>query len=102
MLKEQEAALAEKDYADFFDLDEKLHRTFFELANIPSVWKTMNAAKPEMDRIRHIKRMFAIQKGTCGKTVVPDHVAIVTAILNEFKVGSKFALLRPAISKAVP
>ena len=39
----------------------------------------MNLAKAEMDRVRHIKRLFGIRQ---GHLVVEEHTALVNAIID--------------------
>ena len=79
LLKEQQEAIDKSDDARFFDLDEALHKRLFELAGLPDTWALMNFAKAEMDRVRHIKRLFGIRQ---RHLVLQEHTTLVNAILD--------------------
>ena len=91
LLTEQEEAIEENDDARFFELDEALHRRLFELAGLPGAWETMNLAKAEMDRVRHIKRLFGIRQ---RHLVLEEHTTLVNAILDRDAVGAEQAMLK--------
>lgn len=76
-LAEQRKAAQDENYADFFLLDEEFHRTIFNAARLPGAWSVVNQAKGEMDRMRHLKRVFAVRR---TEKVIEDHEAIVNAI----------------------
>lgn len=78
-LTEQEEALANKDEARFFELDEDLHRCFFEFAGLSGAWDIMNTAKAEMDRVRHLKRRFGLRR---SNLVIAEHAALVDALVK--------------------
>lgn len=90
LLKEQEEAIQENDNARFFELDEALHRRFFELAGLSGAWEIMNFAKAEMDRVRHIKRLFGIRQ---GHLVVEEHTALVNAIIDRDPLKAERAMM---------
>jgi len=77
ILTEQKAAMKEEKYSNFFALDEKFHRTLFDLAGLSSVWQTLNSAKAEFDRVRHLKRMFGVRR---SESVIQEHTEIISAI----------------------
>lgn len=77
VIAEQKKALAEGSQADFFLLDEKFHSTLFELAGLSDVWHALHAAQAELDRIRHLKRLFGVRR---PQSVLQEHGAIVKAI----------------------
>lgn len=79
LLTEQEAAIGHSDDALFFELDEALHKRFFELAGLSDVWEIMNFSKAELDRVRHIKRLFGIRQ---RHLVVEEHAAVVNAVID--------------------
>jgi DNA-binding GntR family transcriptional regulator len=79
LLAEQEKALEQDDDTGFFELDEALHRYFFELAGLPRAWQMMNVAKGEMDRVRHLKRRFGIRR---QEFVIEEHAALVNSIIE--------------------
>lgn len=86
----QREALQQDDDSRFFELDEDLHWCFFELAGLTGVWKIMNLAKGEMDRVRHLKRQFGIRR---SKLVVEEHTAIVNAVIDRDPVKAERAML---------
>lgn len=79
LLTEQTDAIDLDDELRFFELDEALHRRFFELAGLAGAWETMNASKAELDRVRHLKRRFGFRQ---RDLVVQEHAALVDAIIN--------------------
>ena len=79
LLTEQKNAIDSNDDMQFFDLDEAFHRRLFELANLPGVWELLDAAKAELDRVRHLKRLFGIRQ---RRLVIQEHAALVDAIIN--------------------
>lgn len=79
LLTEQMNALEQGDDKRFFELDETLHRRFFDLAGLSGVWEIMHGVKAEIDRVRHLKRLFGIRQ---GRSVLQEHAAIVDAIVD--------------------
>lgn len=90
LLTEQQEAIQKDDDARFFELDEALHRRFFELAGLSGAWEIMNFAKAEMDRVRHIKRLFGIRQ---RHLVVEEHTALVNAIIDRDPVKAERAMI---------
>lgn len=90
LLTEQEEAIEQNDNARFFVLDEELHRRLFELAGLSGAWELMNVAKAEMDRVRHIKRLFGIRQ---PQVVVEEHRALINAIINRDPVQAEKAMM---------
>jgi len=90
ILNEQQVALKGNDEARFFDLDEQLHRTLFELAGLSGVWEIMSFAKAEMDRVRHLKRLYGIRR---RESVVAEHADVVDAIIDRDPFGAERAML---------
>lgn len=90
ILKEQEEALVQGDDVRFFELDEGLHKCFFELAGLAGAWEIMNFAKAEMDRVRHLKRLFGIRR---RESVIEEHAALVNAIVDRNPVGAESAMM---------
>ena len=76
-LAEQRTAAQEEAFTEFFQLDEEFHRTIFVAARLPGAWGVVNQAKGEMDRMRHLKRVFAVRR---TEQVIDEHEQIVTAI----------------------
>lgn len=76
-LAKQRAAAKDEKFTDFFLLDEEFHRTIFAAARLPGAWSVVNQAKGEMDRMRHLKRVFAVRR---TEKVIEEHENIVSAI----------------------
>lgn len=89
-IAEQEAAFAANDDARFFAADEAMHHGLFELAGLPGVWRTMNLAKAELDRVRHLKRRFGNRQ---RQLVIEEHKALIEAIIAGDPAAAERALL---------
>ncbi len=76
-IREQEVAHRAENRERFFELDEEFHRMLFEIAGVPGVWSVMNQAKSELDRVRHMKRIFGISR---ANQVIKQHEAISAAV----------------------
>jgi DNA-binding GntR family transcriptional regulator len=87
---EQEAAFAANDDARFFAADEAMHYGLFELAGLPGVWRTMNLAKAELDRVRHLKRRFGNRQ---RQLVIEEHRVLIEAIIAGDPAVAERALL---------
>lgn len=90
LLAAQQAAFIAHDDAGFFTLDEDLHRAFFEIAGVPGVWNTVKRLQVDLDRIRHLKRMFGIRRTA---QVIDEHRAIITAIQSGSPDAAETALV---------
>ncbi|MGI9293481.1 MAG: GntR family transcriptional regulator [Pseudomonadales bacterium] len=90
LLTVQQEALERHDDRRFFELDEDLHRCFFELAGLPGAWRIMNEAKAEIDRVRHLKRLIGVRN---HKLVLEEHTALVNAIVDRDPVSAEQSLL---------
>jgi DNA-binding GntR family transcriptional regulator len=90
LITEQEEALRKNDDAGFFQLDESLHQCFFDVAGLSGVWKLMNLAKAELDRVRHLKRAFGIRQ---RQLVIEEHSEIINAIIDRDPARAEQALL---------
>jgi DNA-binding GntR family transcriptional regulator len=90
VITEQEEALSKNDNKGFYQLDEALHRSLFDVAGLPGVWQVMNVAKAEVDRVRHLKRAFGIRQ---RKLVIEEHTEIVDAIVERDPARAEQALL---------
>ncbi|MGV1872712.1 GntR family transcriptional regulator [Agrobacterium rosae] len=76
-ISQQRTAAEDEEFTDFFLLDEEFHRSIFAAARLPGAWSVVNQAKGEMDRMRHLKRVFAVRR---TEKVIEEHELIVTAI----------------------
>lgn len=90
LLTDQQEAHENDDSARFFELDEDLHRRFFELAGLPGAWKIMNSAKADLDRVRHLKRLFGYRQ---PHAVLEEHTAMVNAVIDRNSENAERAIL---------
>lgn len=77
LLEKQKIALANEAHVDFYNLDQALHLMFFEIAEIPGVWKTIKRSQTDVNRIRHLKRRFGISRAA---QIIQEHSNIIEAI----------------------
>jgi GntR family transcriptional regulator, rspAB operon transcriptional repressor len=54
LLAQQDVAMAARDFAAFFVLDEAMHRMLVQMAGRPFVWQVITAAKAQLDRLRFL------------------------------------------------
>lgn len=54
ILQQQRTAVSATDIEQFFELDEKLHRTLMAFANHGSAWNVVASAKAHLDRARRV------------------------------------------------
>lgn len=90
IVAEQREAMHETIYLRFFALDEEFHQALFDAAGLSDVWRMLNSVKAEIDRIRHLKRLFGVRR---SEAVVEEHQAIVEAIAKGDPDGAVEALL---------
>ena len=77
ILEEQTLAWNAEDYVQFAHLDEVFHRAFFEVAGLHGVWHFLQKTQADVNRIRHLKRINGIRRGT---QVLEQHESIVKSI----------------------
>lgn len=77
ILAEQQVARDAEDDTQFFLLDQKLHKAFFQIAGVPGAWDTLTRGQLEVNRMRHLKRIRGIRRHA---KVLDDHHRIVDAI----------------------
>jgi DNA-binding GntR family transcriptional regulator len=53
-MRQQEIFAAVRDYDRFYELDEEFHRLISECGASPKVWKLINGAKAQLDRVRRL------------------------------------------------
>ena len=77
LLQKQAIALRQGADAEFYNLDQALHRLFFEIAGMPGVWKIIKRSQTDVNRIRHLKNQFGLSQ---AEQVIEEHQRIVDAI----------------------
>jgi DNA-binding GntR family transcriptional regulator len=75
-LHQQVILAAEPDYDGFYELDEAFHRLICEFGASPRIWRIVNGAKAQLDRVRRL----AIPVPSHLETVLAEHTAIVEAL----------------------
>lgn len=77
-ISEQEFAIQNGDTSLFFESDENMHKSFADIAGLPSVWPVIREAKTHLDRVRWLSlgRINA-------KALLQDHRELLTAIERE-------------------
>jgi DNA-binding GntR family transcriptional regulator len=76
------------DRPAFFDADEHMHAFLMEIAGHPSVWSTVENAKAQMDRVRHL----SIRNPIKMPAVIDEHSAIIDCVLRRDRDGAIGAL----------
>lgn len=76
-LSQQENALVEQRYQDFYRLDDEFHELLFRTADVPTARRFVAIAKLEIDRIRNLKLQTAMRR---VEGVLEEHTAIVRAV----------------------
>lgn len=90
VIEKQIVALETEAREDFYNLDQALHHMFFDVAEVPGVWKTINRSQTDVNRIRHLKRLFKISRAA---QVVVEHKVIVKAICDGQPEAAREALI---------
>jgi len=91
IIGEQTEAWNAQDYIQFAALDEKLHEAFFIAAGLAGVWHFLQKTQADVNRVRHLKRIFGIRRGA---QVLEQHIAIVDAIKSQDEVAAGTALVK--------
>jgi DNA-binding GntR family transcriptional regulator len=76
------------DRPAFFDADERMHAYLMEVAGHPSVWNTVENAKAQMDRVRHL----SIRNPIKMPAVIDEHSAIIDRVIRRDRDGAIEAL----------
>lgn len=75
---ERQADLVERrDTPGFMEIDDEFHALLFRLAGHEAAWRTVQAAKVQFDRVRHL----SLEDGDHLRMVFGEHRAIVGAVL---------------------
>ena len=88
ILEAQERAIRAGDFPKFFESDEALHRTVFELAGHGSTWRLVQSAKSHLDRVRQLERpgeatlleMLRQHRAIASAVCAGDRAAVAAAV----------------------
>lgn len=72
----------------FFDADEEMHATLMAIAGHPQVWRQVESAKAQMDRVRHL----TVRRPLKRNAVLSEHQAIIDRVLQRDAAGAVDAL----------
>lgn len=75
----QRVAIEQGNFAEFFSLDEGMHRLFFELTNRLPVWGFVQQAKQHVDRAR---RVLQQEVPETNLRAFQEHLLIINALFN--------------------
>jgi len=76
ILAEQRAAAEARDMRRFHRADEAFHAALADIAGFPGVWRTIQLAKTQLDRFRHLTLPLQGRM----QSVVEEHMAVVAAL----------------------
>jgi GntR family transcriptional regulator, rspAB operon transcriptional repressor len=72
----------------FFEADERMHAYLMEIAGHAAVWHTVENAKAQMDRVRHL----IIRNPIKISTVIDEHSAVIERVVDRDAAGAIAAL----------
>ncbi|MEQ1768276.1 MAG: GntR family transcriptional regulator [Devosia sp.] len=75
-LQQQSRLAKETEYDEFYELDEEFHSMICEFGASTRVWKIVNGAKAQLDRVRRLA--FPVPKHL--QVILREHVAIANAL----------------------
>lgn len=87
-LKEQARIAARGDHAAFVPLDDRMHATLVAMAGRPRVWRAVEDAKSQLDRVRFL----SLEDPTWLATIHRQHEAIVEHVLAGNAPGAAAAM----------
>jgi GntR family transcriptional regulator, rspAB operon transcriptional repressor len=76
LLKRQRNCATWQDFEGFYSLDEEFHRTISECAGTPRIWRIINSAKAQLDRVRRLGMRVPGQY----EQIILEHQAIVAGL----------------------
>lgn len=91
LISKQIKALENAEDELFFQYDEALHQSFFEMAGVPGVWQQVKKSQADVYRIRYLKRIYNIRREA---QVIQEHKEIVSAIRTGSADEAEAALTR--------
>lgn len=76
------------DNERFFDADEEMHAMLMQIAGHAQVWRYVESAKAQMDRVRHL----TVRRPLKRNSVLAEHQAIIDGVLRRDAKGAVEAL----------
>ncbi len=89
-LKEQARAAARGDHVAFMPLDDRMHRKLVAMAGRPRVWRAIEDAKAQLDRVRFL----SLEDPAWLATICRQHEEIVERVLAADPAGAQAAMAR--------
>ena len=83
-IQDQRSSIADGDFANFFALDEQMHRHLMLIAGHPFVWQVITSAKAQLDRVRFL----SLEQGTWPAMILEQHATIVDCIARHDAAGA--------------
>lgn len=90
LLREQRRLVARGEHRGFVELDDRLHQHLLSMAGRPRVWNAVEAAKAQLDRVRHI----SVEDPAWLQTVFAQHEEIVRRVIDHDAAGAARAMSR--------
>lgn len=88
LLRAQEKAAARRDHAAFVPLDDRMHQHLAAMGGRPRVWRTIEAVKAQLDRVRFL----SLEDPVWLETIHAQHVEIVERVLAQDAQGAAHAM----------
>ena len=89
-LKEQARVAARGDHAAFVPLDDRMHQKLVAMSGRPRVWRAVEDAKAQLDRVRFL----SLEDPAWLATIYEQHVQIVERVLEADADGAVAAMSR--------
>ncbi len=84
----QRAVAREQDYDRFYELDEAMHQAICEFGASPRLWRVVNGAKAQLDRVRRL----AMPEIGHLDVVLAEHAQIVGALARRDPAAARAAM----------
>lgn len=88
ILEAQRAVAEEQDYDRFYELDEALHQAICEFGASSRLWRMVNGAKAQLDRVRRL----AMPELGHLEVVLAEHAGIVDALAQRDPAAARRAM----------
>ncbi len=84
LLADQNAAIDAGDYAQFFALDETMHRRLMEIAGHSFVWQVIAGAKAQLDRVRFL----SLYDQGWSRMILDQHALLINCVISGDETGA--------------